>query len=110
MGFYHTIRAIQKTKTGFRAVTVAKHLSAYEQPGKASDIVRKAMAWPSTVRVEIEEEDSQLYAYPAGDRSYQHHVLHKDGRMYRFYGKNSSHAYLIDGFDTRKHMHTYRLS
>lgn len=110
MGFYHTVRAVQKTKSGFRTVTVAKNISAYEEPGKAGELARKAMAWPATVRVEINEEDTQLYAYPAEDRSYQHHVLHKDGRMYRFYGKNSNLAYLIDNFDTRKHMHTYRLS
>lgn len=110
MGFFHTIRVVQSTVSGLRTVTLAKRISAYEQPGKINEIARKAMAWPATVRVEIDEEDTQLYAYPADDRVYQAQVLHKDGRAFRFYGKGSNLAGLVEGFDTRKHMHTFRLS
>lgn len=110
MAFFHTLRVVQRTVSGERTVTLAKRISAYEQPGKINEIARKAMNWPATVRIEIDEEDTQLYAYPADERTYQSQVLHKDGRMFRFYGKGSNLASLVESFDTRKNMHTYRLS
>lgn len=110
MAFYHTIRLVQRTKGGIRTLTIAKRVSVYEQPGKVSDIARKVLACPATLRVEIDEEDTQLYGYPAQERSYQSHVLHKDGRMFRFYGKSSNQAYLDPNFDTRIHMHQFRIA
>ena len=40
MGFYHTVRIAQKTKTGIRTVTLAKNISAYNDPGKADKLIR----------------------------------------------------------------------
>ena len=110
MGFYHTIRVIQKTKSGLRAVTIGKRVSAYVEHGKAGDMARKAMLWPATVRVEIDEEDTQLCGYPANERTYQKCVIHKDGRKFNFYGKNGNLALLDEHFDARLHMHTLRIS
>lgn len=96
MGFYHTVRIAQKTKTGIRTVTLAKNISAYNEPGKADELIRRAANMPATVRIEVDETDTQLYAYPMAERTYPHTVIMpKDGRMFRYYGKVANAAYLI---------------
>ena len=110
MGFYHTVRIAQKTKTGIRTVTLAKNISAYNDPGKADDLIRRAANMPATVRIEVDETDTQLYAYPIEQRTYPLFVIHpKDGRLFRYYGKGDNAAHLDASFDARRHLHTLRL-
>ena len=111
MAYYHTIRIAQQTKSGIRAVTLASNVSAYEEPGKAAEIIRRAAAMPATLRIEVEETDTQLYAYPMADRTYPRMVIMpKDGRVFRYYGKGAGAAHLDTNFDARIHLHTLRLS
>ena len=111
MAYYHTIRLAQQTKSGIRAVTLASNLSAYEEPGKAADIIRRAAAMPATLRIEVEETDTQLYGYPMAERTYPRMVIMpKDGRVFRYYGKGADAAHLDESFDARIHLHALRLS
>jgi len=111
MAFYHTIRIAQATKSGVRTVTLATNISAFDQPGKIDDLIRRAAAMPATVRVEVDETDTQLYAYPMAERTYPRLVvMPKDGRLFRYYGKGDNAAHLDANFDARRHIHTLRLS
>ncbi len=111
MAFYHTIRIAQRTKSGVRTVTLATNVSAYNDPGKADELIRRAANMPATVRIEVDETDTQLYGYAAEERTYPLFVIHpKDGRLFRYYGKGDNAAHLDTSFDARRHLHTLRLS
>ena len=111
MAYYHTIRIAQQTKSGVRTVTLASNISAYGEPGKADDLVRRAARMPATIRIDVEETDTQLYAYPMAERAYPRMVIMpKDGRVFRYYGKGAGAAHLDTNFDARIHIHTLRLS
>jgi len=110
MAFYHTIRIAQQTKSGVRVVTLASNISAYSEPGKADDLVRRAARMPATIRIDVEETDTQLYGYPVAERTYPRLVIHpKDGRLFRYFGKGDNAAHLDANFDARRHIHTLRL-
>ena len=107
MAFYHTIRIAQRTKSGVRTVTLAANVSAYKEPGKAAEIILRAAAMPATVRIEVDETDTQLYAYPMAERTYPRMVIMpKDGRVFRYYGKGDNVAYFDTSFDARRDLHT----
>ena len=111
MAYYHTVRIAQKTKSGVRTVTIAKNVSAFSEPGKASDIIRRAAAMPATIRIEVDETDTQLYGYPMAERTYPRLVIHpKDGRVFRYFGKGDGAAHLDANLDARRHLHTLRIS
>ena len=111
MAYYHTIRIARQTKAGVRTVTLASNISAYGEPGKADDLVRRAARMPATIRIDVEETDTQLYAYPVAERTYPRLVIHpKDGRLFRYFGKGDNAAHLDANFDARRHLHTLRIS
>lgn len=109
MAFYHTIRVIQRTRSGVRTLTIARELSAHQNPHVADDKVRKALAWPATVRVEVDETDTQLYGLPKCKRTYQKHVLLADGRIWHFYGAQAREAHLDQYHDARRLRHDFRI-
>ena len=87
----------------------------FDVPGRfplsADDLIRRAANMPATVRIEVDETDTQLYGYAAEDRTYPRFVIHpKDGRLFRYYGKGDNAAHLDTSFDARRHLHTLRLS
>lgn len=59
--------------------------------------IQKAAKMPATIRVEVDETDTQLYGYPMAQRTYPRAVLLKDGRAYKFYGLGANTAFLHDG-------------
>ena len=111
MAYYHTIRIAQQTKAGVRTLTLASNISAYNEPGQINDLIQRAARMPATVRIEVDETDTQLYAYPMAERTYPRLVIHpKDGRVFRYFGRGGSVAYLDANLDARRHLHTLRIS
>lgn len=111
MAYYHTVKIKQKTKSGIRTVTLGKNISAFKEPGKAQALIMKAAAMPATMRIEVEETDTQLYAFPANERVYLSMVIMpKDGRLFRYFGKGATAAYLDTSVDARQPLYTLRLS
>ena len=111
MAYYHSIRIAQQTKSGVRTLTLASNISAHQQPGKIDELIRTAAKMPATVRIEIDETDTQLYAYPMKERTYPRMVIMpKDGRLFRYFGKGDNAAHLDMNLDARKHIHELRLS
>ena len=111
MAYYHTIRIAQQTKAGARTLTLASNISADNEPGQINYLIQRAARMPATVRIEVDETDTQLYAYPMAERTYPKLVIHpKDGRLFRYFGKGDKAAHLDENFDARWHLHTLRLS
>lgn len=111
MAYYHSIRIAQQTKSGVRTLTLASNISAHNQPGKIDELIRTAAKMPATIRIEISETDTQLYAYPMEERTYPRIVIMpKDGRLYRYFGKGDNAAHLDVNFDARQNLHSLRLS
>lgn len=111
MAYYHTLRIAQQTKSGVRTLTLASNIPAHHQPGKIDELIRAAAKMPATIRIEIDETDTQLYGYPMEERTYPRMVIMpKDGRIFRYFGKGDNAAHLDVNFDARHHLHTLRLS
>ena len=111
MAYYHTVRIAQKTKSGVRTVTLAASVSAHNEPGRVDDLIRRAARMPATLRIEVDETDTQLYGYPMPERTYPRLVIiPKDGRLFRYFGKGDNAAHLDANFDSRRHLHTLRVS
>ena len=111
MAYYYTIKVVRNTRKGVKTVCLGKDVyagSVTTCAGVAALVVR-AFKMPATIRVEVDERDTQLYAYPEEERIYQKHVLLKNGQMWKFYGKGSEKAVLVEDFDMWKHSHTYQI-
>jgi hypothetical protein len=91
MAYYHTVTIVRKSQR------VTKAFTPHDENGSVDAFIRAAILMPKTVRVEVTEEDTQLYAYPANKRSYQRAVVLKDGRAYKFHGHGCGVAFLHEG-------------
>ena len=111
MAFYYTIRLVLAGEGRERVLTVTKNQRAatIEEFYYLNDTVKWLFNKRDMVRVEVDERDTQLYAYPEKERVYQKHVILKNGQMWRFYGKGSNKATLVEDFDMWKHSHTYQI-
>lgn len=111
MAYYYTIKVVRNTRKGVKTVCLGKDVyvgSHADRAGVAALVVR-AFKMPATIRVELDERDTQLYAYPEKERVYQKHVILKNGQLWKFYGKGSEKAVLVEDFDMWKHSHTYQI-
>lgn len=103
MAYFHTVTVVRAG---------GKRVRFYFKPSDAlthghrpvTDLLLKAIKWPATLRVEVEEEDTQLYAYPADKRHYPRAVLLKDGRIFEYLGHGDNQARLYDG-----HVHAFHI-
>jgi hypothetical protein len=103
MAYYYHIRVVREKHS------LSK--SFYPEPFKldslyslaAAEFIHKALLWPATIRVEVEETDTQLYGYPEDKRRYQRMVLIPNARvagdvprtdLWRFFGLSAKAAYL----------------
>lgn len=103
MAYYYHIRVVREKHSLTK--------SFYPEPFKldrvyslaASEFIRKALLWPATIRVEVEETDTQLYGYPADKRRYQRMVLKPKARvdgdvprtdLWSFFGLGAKAAHL----------------
>ena len=111
MAYYYTIKVVRNTRNGVRTVCLGKdvYVGRHAASTGVAALVVRAFKMPATIRVEVDERDTQLYGYREEERIYQKHVLLKNGQMWKFYGKNSNKADLVDHFDMREHAHTYQV-
>ena len=111
MAYYYTIKVVRNTRNGVRTVCLGKDVYVGSQSDHAAvtALVARAFKMPATIRVEVDERDTQLYAYREEERIYQKHVLLKNGQLWKFYGKNSNKAALVEHFNMREHAHTYQI-
>lgn len=106
MGFYYTV--VLEEHSGVRTVLL-NELEGYNYHDLINNVVRNALPLRITKHIEVYEMDTQLYGLPVAERTYPKYVLHPDGRLFQYYGANARSAHLVDGFDTRMHMHTFRV-
>jgi len=99
MTYYWKVKVVRQSGR-----TVLKSFAGYDYEKEClnarhavSDYVRKCIGMPATVRVEVEEEDTQLFAYPPEQRRYPKAVVLKDGRAWQFYGHAANAAFLHAG-------------
>ena len=74
-----------------------------------NDAVKWLFNRPGMIRIEVDERDTQLYAYPEKERVYQKHVILKNGQLWKFYGKGSEKAVLVEDFNMREYPHAYHI-
>lgn len=92
MAFYHKVTIVRASGR-----VTKRFSSTYDSPyDQVGNFVRHALAMPKTVRVEVEETDTQLYGYPMAQRSYPRAVALKNGRAYVFHGHGANTAWLLD--------------
>ena len=111
MAYYYTIKVVRNTRNGVRTVCLGKdvYVGSHAARTAVAALVVWAFKMPATIRVELDERDTQLLSYRDEERIYQKHVLLKNGQLWKFYGKGSNKATLVENFDMRKHSHTYQI-
>ena len=111
MAFYYTIRLVLAGEGRERVLTTTKDqgVATVEEYSYLNDAVKWLFNKPGMIRIEVDERDTQLYAYPEKERVYQKHVILKNGQMWRFYGKGSKKADLVEDFNMREHPHAYHI-
>lgn len=98
MAFNWTVKIIRASGTVTKRFTDFNHdKGQFNRLWQVRDCVLAAIKMPKTIRVEVQEEDTQLYGYPSNDRSYPMATVLKDGRAYKFHGKNANAAFLHNG-------------
>ena len=111
MAFYYTIRLVLAGEGRERVLTTTKDQRAatVEEYGYLNDAVKWLFNRPGMIRIEVDERDTQLYAYPEKERVYQKHVILKNGQLWKFYGKGSEKAVLVEDFNMREYPHAYHI-
>lgn len=99
MAYYRTVKIIRASgRNTTRRFSDFNHETGSYNPCDQVDVfIRKALAMPKTLRVEVDEEDTQLFGLPISQRTYQRAVVLKDGRAWQFYGHCATAAFLHQG-------------
>jgi hypothetical protein len=98
MAYYHTVTIIRNKQK------VKKEFTPSDKCGSVDEFIRAAIRMPATVRVEVAETDTQLYAYPMAQRSYPRAVVTKSG-AWVYHGHGAETAWMHSG-----PLHTMRIA
>lgn len=98
MAFNHIVTIVRdKRRVTHRFTQFNRDTCQMNPVYQVRDFVAKALRMPATVRVEVIEEDTQLYAYGPDQRSYPRAVFIKDGPTWHFHGHGADVAWREDG-------------
>lgn len=99
MGYRHRVTIVRASGHNLvkNFVDIDPKTSEYCPRDRITSLIAKAIGWDKTIRIEIEETDTQLYGLPVARRTYQRAVILKDGRIFEFIGFDANYAHLYDG-------------